>query len=155
MAQPDPLLRLLRRFADEGVQYVLVGGHAVRLNGFVRSTEDIDILLPSSLENGRRVIRALDFLPSSAEIEPSWFDVDLAAPDNIRVVDELLVDLLFAANGETFESLQPHVRHIHVEGVPITTLDIDGLLKTKTDYREKDRIDKSVLIRLKQGLSRE
>jgi hypothetical protein len=63
--------------------------------------------------------------------------------------------LLFAANGETFESLQPHVRHIYVEGVPIATLDIDGLLKTKTDYREKDRIDKSVLIRLKQGLSRE
>jgi hypothetical protein len=154
VAQPDQLLRLLRRFADEGVQYVLVGGHAVRLNGFVRSTEDIDILLPSSLENGRRVIRALDFLPSSSELEPAWFEVDPAAPDNIRVVDELLVDLLFAANGQTFESLQPHVRQITVEGVPIATLDIDGLLKTKTDYREKDRIDKGVLTRLKQELNR-
>ena len=67
---PDALLELLRRFHAEGVQYVLVGGHAVRLNGFVRSTEDIDILLPSSLENGRRVIRALGFLPSSAELRP-------------------------------------------------------------------------------------
>jgi hypothetical protein len=34
---------------------VLIGGHAVRINGFVRSTEDIDILLPSSLENGKKV----------------------------------------------------------------------------------------------------
>ena len=56
------LLRLLDRFQAEGVQYILVGGQAVRLNGFLRATEDIDIPLPSSIENGRRVIRALDFL---------------------------------------------------------------------------------------------
>ena len=37
----------------------LVGGQAVRLNGFLRATEDIDILLPSSLENGRRATLAL------------------------------------------------------------------------------------------------
>jgi hypothetical protein len=152
VAQPDQLLYLLRRFAEEGVQYVLVGGHAVRLNGFVRSTEDIDILLPSSIENGRKVIRALNFLPSSKELDPTWFDVDPAAPDNIRVADDLLVDLLFAANGQTFESLQSHVRKIEVEGVPIATLDIDGLLKTKTDYRDKDRIDRSALTKLKQAM---
>ena len=29
---PDALLDLLRRFQAEGVQYILVGGHAVRLN---------------------------------------------------------------------------------------------------------------------------
>ena len=58
----DSLLRLLGRFQAEGVQYILIGGQAVRLNGFLRATEDIDILLPSSIENGRRVIRALDFL---------------------------------------------------------------------------------------------
>jgi hypothetical protein len=63
-----------------------------------------------------------------------------------------LLDLLFTANGQTFESLQPHVRHIHVDGVPIATLDIDGLLKTKTDYRAKDRIERDVLIRLKRQL---
>ena len=66
---PDALLELLQRFQTEGVAYVLVGGHAVRLNGFSRNTEDIDILLPSSLENGRKVIKALSFLPSSQELE--------------------------------------------------------------------------------------
>jgi len=152
MAQPDQLLFLLKRFAEEGVKYVLVGGHAVRLNGFVRSTEDIDILLPSSLDNGRKVIRALDFLPSSAELEPAWFEVDPTAPDNIRVADALLVDLLFAANGQTYESLQPHVRQLTVDNVPIATLDIEGLLKTKTDFRDKDRIDREVLTKLKQQL---
>jgi hypothetical protein len=98
------------------------------------------------------VIRALDFLPSSSDLNPAWFEVDPAQPDNIRVADALLVDLLFAANGQTFESLQMHVRQINVDGVPIFTLDIDGILKTKTNYRDKDKIDIAVLTRLKQEL---
>jgi hypothetical protein len=141
----DPLLKLLRRFQDEDVRYILVGGHAVRLNGFLRSTEHIDILLPPSVENGRRVIKALDFLDGAHELQPAWFDQDLAAPENIRVADDLLIDLLFAANGESYESLQPHVRTLDVDGVAIRTLDIEGLLKTKTPHRDKDIIDRNAL----------
>lgn len=150
--ETDSLLDLLRRFQAEGVQYVLVGGHAVRMNGFLRATEDIDILLPSSIDNGRRVIRALSFLPSSQELDPQWFEVPVDEPDKIRVADALLIDLLFAANGQTYDSLQPHVRTLTVDGVDIHTLDIEGLLKTKTEYRDKDRIDREVLQRLKAQL---
>ncbi len=149
---PDALLRLLQRFQEEGVAYVLVGGHAVRLNGFNRNTEDIDILLPSSLENGRKVIKALSFLPSSHELEEQWFAPPVGEPENIRVADELLIDLLFGANGQTYESLQDHIRTLNVEGVDIRTLDIEGLLKTKTDYRDKDRIDREALERLRKLL---
>ena len=149
---PDALLDLLRRFQAEGVLYVLVGGHAVRLNGFTRSTEDIDILLPSSIENGRRVIRALSFLTSSKELQPEWFAPPADDPENIRVADDLLIDLLFDANGQTYESLQGHIRTLTIDGVEIRTLDIEGLLKTKTDYRDKDRIDRDVLERLKRQL---
>lgn len=141
----DPLLNLLKRFQDEGVLYILVGGHAVRLNGFLRSTEDIDILLPSSIQNGERVIKALDFLSSAAELQPEWFAIGTDEPENIRIADELLIDLLFAANGETYESLQGHVRSLNVDGVDIRTLDIEGLLKTKTNYRDKDVIDRKAL----------
>ena len=150
--QPDALLDLLRRFQAEGVSYVLVGGHAVRLNGFSRNTEDIDILLPSSLENGRKVIKALSFLPSSNELDERWFAPPADEPESIRVADSLLIDLLFAANGQTFESLRDHIRTLTIDGVNICTLDIEGLLKTKTDYRDKDRIDREVLTRLKQQL---
>ena len=148
----DPLLDLLARFQAEGVQYILVGGQAVRLNGFVRATEDIDILLPSSIDNGRKVIKALDFLASSKDLDPQWFEVTAGEPENIRVADDLLIDLLFAANGQTFESLQPHVRVLDVEGIQVRTLDIEGLLKTKTDYRDKDRIDREALERLRRQL---
>jgi hypothetical protein len=150
--KPDALLGLLQCFQAEGVAYVLVGGHAVRLNGFNRNTEDIDILLPSSLENGRKVIKALSFLPSSRELEEDWFAPPAGEPENIRVADELLIDLLFAANGQTYDSLQSHIRTLIVEGVEIRTLDIEGLLKTKTDYRDKDRIDREALERLRKLL---
>jgi hypothetical protein len=144
-ATDDPLLKLLERFQQEDVQYILVGGHAVRLNGFLRSTEDIDILLPSSIDNGRRVIRALSFLSSAGELQAEWFAGSTREPENIRVADELLIDLLFAANGETYESLRAHVRVLNVDGVDIRTLDIEGLLKTKTTYRDKDLIDRNAL----------
>jgi hypothetical protein len=147
-ATADPLLKLLERFQREGVKYILVGGHAVRLNGFLRSTEDIDILLPPSIENGRRVIKALNFLASAAELQPEWFASGTDEPENIRVADDLLIDLLFAANGETYESLQAHVRTLNVDGVDINTLDIEGLLKTKTAYRDKDLIDRKALLQI-------
>jgi hypothetical protein len=152
MSTQDPLLRLLARFNEEGVEYVLVGGQAVRLNGYLRATEDIDVLIRASRVNGEKIIRALSFLASSAELKPEWFAPDYGGDvENIRVADDLLVDLLFAANGETYESIQQHVRELDIEGVRIKVLNIDGLLKTKTDYREKDVLDKRVLMRIKQG----
>ena len=151
-ANPDPLLHLLQRLHEEGVRYILVGGHAVRLNGFLRNTEDIDLLLPISAENGRRAMRALDFLAASRELDPAWFEPSAREPENIRIADDLLIDILFAANGETYESLQPHVVTTEIEGVPIVTLDIEGLLKTKTTFREKDQIDRDALARLLERL---
>ena len=64
-----------------------------------------------------------------------------------------MVDLLFVANGETYESVQTYVREIEIEGTPVKVLNIEGLLKTKTDFREKDLLDKQVLIRIKQSLA--
>ena len=153
MTPDDPLLRLLSRFRDEGVEYVLVGGQAVRLNGFLRATEDIDVLLRPTLLNGEKVKRALSFLASAKDLEADWFEPQSGEVENIRVADDLLIDLLFAANGETYESVQPYVRELAIEGIPIRVLNIDGLIKTKTDYREKDLLDKQVLTRIKRQIS--
>ena len=152
MSAEDLLLKLLARFKEEGVEYVLVGGQAVRLNGFLRATEDVDVLVRPTRVNGENVKRALAFLPSSGELDPDWFEPTGAEPENIRVADELIVDLLFTANGETYESVQPLVREIVIEDVMVRVLNIDGLLRTKTDFREKDVLDKQVLTRIQEGL---
>jgi hypothetical protein len=74
------------------------------------------------------------------------------AIENIRVADELLVDLLFVPNGETYDSIQPYVRELSIDGTVIRVLNIDGLIKTKTDYREKDLLDKQMLKRIQDKL---
>ncbi len=153
MSDHDPLLQLLSRFSSEGVDYVLVGGQAVRLNGYLRATEDVDVLVRAGRDNGERIIRALSFLDSSKELDPEWFvPAPDGNPDNIRVADELLIDLLFSANGHSYEAVQPWVRQIEIEGTSIKVLNIDGLLMTKTDYREKDLLDKLMLARIKDAL---
>ena len=153
MTSGDPLLRLLGRFRDEGVAYVLVGGQAVRLNGYLRATEDVDVLVKPTRANGERVIRALNFLAASRELDAAWFVPPADGNvENIRVADDLLVDLLFSANGETYESVQPYVRELVIEGTPVKVLNIDGLIKTKTDYREKDLLDKQMLSRIRDSL---
>jgi hypothetical protein len=47
--------------------------------------------------------------------------------------------------------VQPFVREIVIENVPIRVLNIDGLLRTKTDYREKDVLDKRSLCGSSKG----
>ena len=54
--------------------------------------------------------------------------------------------------GETYDSVQPYVRQLVIDGTPVKVLNIDGLIKTKTDYREKDLLDKQVLTRIKGTL---
>jgi hypothetical protein len=151
MTYADSLLELLHRFQQECVEYVLVGGQAVRLNGFLRATEDVDVLIKATHENGEKIKRAMAFMAASKDLNPEWFVASANNEvENIRVADELLVDLLFAANGQTYESVLSYVRELTVEGVLIRVLDIDGLLLTKTDYREKDILDKQVLSRIKR-----
>ena len=41
---------------------------------------------------------------------------------------------------------QPHVRELRIEGAPVKVLNIDGLLKTKTDHRGKDLLDERLLL---------
>lgn len=45
MVAPDTIA-LAARAADEGLQAILVGGNAVNLHGYFRTTFDVDLLIP-------------------------------------------------------------------------------------------------------------
>lgn len=151
MSTLHDLRTLLTSLQENGVEYILIGGQSLALHGFPRATEDIDLVVPFDEENGKRIIKSLAFLNSAKDLQSEWFSAEANADEiqNIRVVDDLVVDILFAANGQTYQSLLPHIKTISFNGMSIRTLDIDGLLKTKTDFREKDIVDRAVLIKIK------
>ncbi|MBK8738352.1 MAG: hypothetical protein IPM02_01785 [Betaproteobacteria bacterium] len=152
-ATVDDLKLLLRALHDHGVDYLLIGGYALYALGYQRGTTDIDVLLRPTLEQGERVKQALLLLPDkvSEGLKPEWF----ADGETIRVADAFVVDLLFSACGETYESLQPYAVTIDFDGVPVRTVNLEGLLKTKQSSRDKDRLDRVILERaleeLKEG----
>lgn len=144
-ASVDDLKMLLQAFNSYGVEYLLIGGYAMYALGYQRGTIDIDVVLQPTLEQGELVRSALLLLPDKVaeELSPQWF----TEGETIRVADAFVVDLMFNACGETYESLQPHAVTIDFEGVAVHTIDIEGLLKTKQSSREKDKLDRIILER--------
>jgi hypothetical protein len=55
----DELLRVLKAFEDEGLEYVLIGATALALHGIVRATEDVDFFIRATPENVERLKQAL------------------------------------------------------------------------------------------------
>ena len=144
-ASVDDLKLLLGALHDNGVEYLLVGGYALYALGYQRGTVDIDIVLQPTLEQGEKVRQALLMLPEGVakDLDPAWFPEG----ETIRVADAFVVDLMFNACGETYESLLPYAVTIDFEGVPVRTLNLEGLLKTKQTSRDKDKLDRLILER--------
>ncbi len=144
-ASVDDLKLLLRALNDHGVDYLLIGGYALHALGYQRGTTDIDVLLRPTREQGDRVKQALLLLPDkvSEDLMPEWF----TEGETIRVADAFVVDLMFSACGETYESLLPYAVTIDFENIPVRTLNLEGLLKTKQTSRDKDKLDRVILER--------
>lgn len=128
-----------------GVPYLLIGGYALAAHGYVRATEDIDLMFQATPQVGAKVREALLVLPEQAakDIDPDWF----AEGENIRVGDAIIVDVMLNANGLVFEQLEPYAQVVDVEGVAIRTVSLEGLLLTKRTAREKDKNDCAVIER--------
>lgn len=144
-ASVDDLKLLLRALNEHGVDYLLIGGYALYALGYQRGTVDIDIVLRPTREQGEKVKTALLLLPDGVakDLDPDWF----VEGETIRVADAFVVDLMFNACGETYESLLPHAVTIDLDGLPVRTLSIEGLLKTKQTVRDKDKLDRDILER--------
>lgn len=55
----EPFDEFLRSLNANGVEYVVVGGHAVMLHGYPRSTDDLDILYSQFQVNAERLTAAV------------------------------------------------------------------------------------------------
>ncbi len=141
----DDLKTLLRALNENGVEYLLIGGYALAAHGYQRATSDIDVLVPATIEAGRKLKQALMVLPDQAakDLEPEWF----AEGENIRVADAFIVDLMLNANGQTYDTLRQYAETVDLDGIPVRTINLEGLLLTKQTLREKDIADRIVLER--------
>jgi site-specific recombinase XerC len=136
----EDLLALCQALDREGVRYVLIGGFAVILHGYVRSTKDIDLLVDPSEENVRALKRALADLPDNAAAEMG--DGDVRKYTVVRVADEVVVDVMASACGVRFEDLAAGgIERIDVEGTAIPVATKENLIRTKQTIRDSDAAD--------------
>lgn len=139
----EDLKALIRSLNERGVDYLLIGGYALFAHGYHRSTTDIDLLVPANRAMGERVREALMALPDQAakDIDPAWFEES----ENIRVADAFMVDIMLNACGETYETLKQYAETVDLDGIPIRTINLEGLLLTKQTMRDKDVADRIIL----------
>jgi hypothetical protein len=133
--------RDVRRVAElleaEHVEYALIGGYALALQGIVRLTEDVDILVEPTPENARRWVRALSLLPDGAAKELEGDETLHAEPYAIRINDEFTVDIMNSASGFAWHDLLPY--RTRIDGIHVVSL--EGLLRMKEHGRLKDQAD--------------
>jgi hypothetical protein len=142
-ASLEDLKLLIQSLNQQHADYLLIGGYALFIHGYHRATTDIDVLVPANLQAGQKIKTALMVLPDQAakDLEPEWF----AEGDNIRVADAFVVDVMLNACGETYETLKQHAITVDLEGIPVRTVTLEGLLRTKKTMRDKDIADRHVL----------
>ncbi len=141
--QQTDLAKLCAALNAESARYIVVGGMAIIQQGFLRATEDIDILLERSRDNQSRVRKALEILPDKSvrEIEETDLDEYLV----VRVADEIVVDLMLSACGVTYDDAVNDIEMKVVEGVPVPFASANMLLRMKQTYRDKDIPDRIFL----------
>ena len=140
----EDVVGLCRELNAHGARYVLIGGFAVVLHGFLRTTKDVDLLVDDSEGNLRAIKRAMASLPDNAAAELR--DDDVQHYGVVRVADEFVVDLLGRACGLSYREAEASgIDWIDVEGVKIPTANKSFLIRTKDTVRDHDKVDVSYL----------
>ncbi len=141
---------LARELNRLGARYIVIGGVAINRLGFIRATDDIDLLIARDLTNQKLVRKALEILPDKAVNELAN-DEDIAAWVVVRVNDVITVDLMTEATGIGYEEAARYVEWQEIDGVKVPFANAELMLRFKQGLREKDVMDRKYLEQ-RQGL---
>ena len=136
---------LLRLLNANGVDYLLIGGHAFAVHAEPRTTKDLDIFIRSNPENARAVFRAL-----------AQFGAPLAGMSEADFVDGTTfqlgvppdrIDILQRIDGVTFDEAWKNRIEGNLDGeVPASVISRDDLIRNKLAAgREQDLLDVKTL----------
>jgi hypothetical protein len=141
--EPDDVVRICRSLNAAGARYLLIGGFAVVAHGAGRFTKDIDLLVDDAAENVARVRQGLAVLADNAAAEVA--DDDVQRHVVVRVVDEVVVDLMGRACGLRYSDAAADAETIERDGVAIPVASPSTLIRTKDTPRPQDAIDRAFL----------
>lgn len=141
--EPEDVARICRALNHAGARYLLIGGFAVIAYGAGRFTKDIDLLIDDAPDNVARVRQALSVLADNAAAEVA--DLDVRTHTVVRVVDEVIIDLMGRACGIAYSEAIADAEAREIDGVSIPIASPATLIRTKNTYRPQDAIDRAFL----------
>jgi acylphosphatase len=153
---PD-LEALLHALAASGLRFVVIGGVAVGVHGYVRATKDLDVCPAGDRENLERLARLLreldaeqlevgDFTREELPFDPRDAD-DLAAGGNFRLRTRLgALDVMQWVPGfdaeQAFALLDANAIQLDLDGSAIRVCSLEDLRRMKlTAGRPQDLVD--------------
>lgn len=147
---PGAFARLLAKLAEANVRFLVVGGVAVCLHGYVRATLDLDILVEATEANARRLLETLGDWGEGFARELDVTDFVPAALGSIRIrEEELTLDVFTLMRARTrgeewdYDQAVKDARvYLTTGGGKIAYLSADRLIALKTGTgRGKDAVD--------------
>ena len=155
------LVKAVKVLAEARVDFVLIGGLALRSHGSAYLTQDVDVCYSRETENLKRIAAALaPFDPRprgmSDDLPFVWDWTTLQHGTNFTFKTSLCdIDFLGEVAGVgDFREVLNNSEVADLEGVPIRVLTIDGLIRAKTAAgRSKDQAGLEELYALKEAFS--
>ena len=149
---PSEFEKLLAGLARQKIDFAVVGGLAVILNGYPRLTLDADILVHGSPENLGKLLAALKKWGDGYAGELSLEDFT-AGDGAVRVTEFFDLDIFVRLGGKTLDDFRPNLRFFESDEARIAYLSPADLIFLKQgSWREKDQLDVAAM---KEILARE
>ncbi len=148
--------KLLVLLADAGVDFVLVGGLAVTLQGYVRFTEDVDILIDSKPANVARLLEVLSRYGEgfAKELSLEDFTDEEGAIRIVEEVEQCQIDVFTVMSGRTYLEVASDADDFPIQGRKIQYASKKSLIDWKSkSVREKDKLDAMALRELQENPS--
>ena len=141
MKLPPDWREFIELLNSTGVEYVVVGGHAVGYHGYPRYTGDMDFFVRADPQNAVRIVDALiQFgFDGAGQLETA-----LRKPDSVIQLGlpPNRIDLLTSISGVSFDEAVRDSEKTSIDGVPVTLIGRMSLLKNKrASGRTKDLAD--------------
>jgi predicted nucleotidyltransferase len=127
------------------VEYLVIGGYAVSIHGYPRSTKDLDLCIKISEANAKKMVYVInEFGFESLKLK----EEDFSRRDFITQLGQepVRIDILNDLNGVPFEFAWKNRKEINFEGCKINFIGYNELLKVKEKAgRPQDLADISKL----------